>query len=545
MGQAIASGIFNLTGGAALQAGAAILLSYLLAGATALCCAAVMAEFARELPISGAGFTWTITTLGELPAMFVLGNTLAGQVLGNAAVSRGFSYFLAQLCGRPPTFFNVGSSSVNPVAFGINVVITLLVATGVRESAFFITGLTLLHLLMLSIVMVAGFTQANPANLQPFFSGGADNCIDAAGILFFTFIGMEAPAVGAEEAHTPSQLPAAIIGNASVAVLVYFFMALSLLMMVPAAEVGTPAVPVSAAEYRANAFTAAFSAAGLGHWNSFVLVTAMLGTLTSLVTLMYSCSRIVMVGARDRLLPPQLSRVSKRTQTPAMAQLLVGAIISIISLLTSTASLQRFTVICYIVTYFVIANAMMVRRYLPGGSRLRCSSFMTVEAGPTIHGSSGCLTWLAARRSIPWRRALFLLHLAALNGLSIAAATVFQTVTFQPARASPGDTASPPFSSWLAVVVLLGGWAAATLSLQLWVPLEYEPTWHIPRLMMPWVPSFALLLIPLALSSLPGDAWVHYAVWCGILAAFYLLYSLPASYLRHYAPDWQNKEELK
>jgi len=34
-----------------------------------------------------------------------------------------------------------------------------------------------------------------------------------------------------------------------------------------------------------------------------------------------------MVGARDRLLPPQLSRVSKRTQTPAVAQLLVGAII--------------------------------------------------------------------------------------------------------------------------------------------------------------------------------------------------------------------------
>ena len=40
-------------------------------------------------------------------------------------------------------------------------------------------------------------------------------------------------------------------------------------------------------------------------------------------------------------------------------------------------------------------------------------------------------------------------------------------------------------------------------------------------------------------------AWWHYAVWCDILAAFYLLYSLPASYLRHYAADWQNKEELK
>ena len=99
-------------------------------------------------------------------------------------------------------------------------------------------------------------------------AGGADNCIDAAGILFFTFIGMEAPAVGAEEARNPARLPAAIVGNAGVALLVYFFMALSLLMMVPAAEVGTPAVPVSAAEYRANAFTAAFSAAGEGSWGS-------------------------------------------------------------------------------------------------------------------------------------------------------------------------------------------------------------------------------------------------------------------------------------
>ena len=72
--------------------------------------------------------------------------------------------------------------------------------------------------------------------------------------------------MGAEEARKPAQLPAAIVGNTTVALLVYFFMALSLLMMVPAAEVGTPAVPVSAADYRANAFTAAFSAAGALGW---------------------------------------------------------------------------------------------------------------------------------------------------------------------------------------------------------------------------------------------------------------------------------------
>ena len=269
---------------------------------------------------------------------------------------------------------------------------------------------------------------------------------------------------------------------------------------------------------------------------------------------------------------------------------------AIISLLTSTASLQRFTVICAISSYFVITNAMLVRRYLPGrthalhqasgdgwgfGVRPCCAmpcraalchamlhhaslrfarlrlvvpccpmpchamqrhamlphalpccvilcwlnlmlppvrptshrSFMTVEAGPTIQGGSGCLTWLTARLSEPGRRALFLLHLALLNALAIAAATVFQTVTFQPARASPADTASPPFRSWLAVVVLLACWAGATLSLQLWVPLEYEPTWHILRPLMPWVPSTCLLLVLLSLSSLPGGG-------CGVRGAF-------------------------
>jgi hypothetical protein len=31
----------------------------------------------------------------------------------------------------------------------------------------------------------------------------------------------------------------------------------------------------------------------------------------------------------------------------------------------------------------------------------------------------------------------------------------------------------------------------------------------------------------------------------GILAAFYLLFSLPMSYIKHYHRDWKNTEELK
>ena len=60
----MASGIFTLTGAAALRSGPAMPLAYLLSGAGALCAASVMAEFARELPVAGAGFTYTMLTLG-------------------------------------------------------------------------------------------------------------------------------------------------------------------------------------------------------------------------------------------------------------------------------------------------------------------------------------------------------------------------------------------------------------------------------------------------------------------------------------------------
>ena len=82
------------------------------------------------------------TLAGELPAFFVLGNTLLYQVLASAAVARSFSAFLAQLAGQPPDFFLVGGGGwdIDCMAFGIALLITLLVATGVRESALAITG---------------------------------------------------------------------------------------------------------------------------------------------------------------------------------------------------------------------------------------------------------------------------------------------------------------------------------------------------------------------------------------------------------------------
>ena len=58
-----------------------------------------------------------------------------------------------------------------------------------------------------------------------------------------------------------------------------------------------------------------------------IAITALSGILTALTVGLFSTSRIVMVASRDWLLPPFLARISRRTQTPVVAQMVLGVII--------------------------------------------------------------------------------------------------------------------------------------------------------------------------------------------------------------------------
>ena len=62
---------------------------------------------------------------------------------------------------------------------------------------------------------------------------------------------------------------------------------------------------------------------------------------------------------------------------------------------------------------------------------------------------------------------------------------------------------------------------------------------------MPWLPSLAILLVIFSASNVPPTDWVRYAVWLGILTLAYLLYAMPASYMRHYRLDFAVTEQLK
>ena len=69
VGAVIGAGIFTLTGqAAALRAGPAVALSFVLAGLTCAFAGLCYAEFASIIPIAGSAYTYGYATLGELVA---------------------------------------------------------------------------------------------------------------------------------------------------------------------------------------------------------------------------------------------------------------------------------------------------------------------------------------------------------------------------------------------------------------------------------------------------------------------------------------------
>lgn len=74
---------------------------------------------------------------------------------------------------------------------------------------------TVIHVLGILFVIVAGMTQAQPSNMQPFAPFGIRGVFDGATTAFFAFIGADALANTAEEVGLSGYLCMKLIGAGS------------------------------------------------------------------------------------------------------------------------------------------------------------------------------------------------------------------------------------------------------------------------------------------------------------------------------------------
>jgi basic amino acid/polyamine antiporter, APA family len=385
IGVIIGAGIFTLTGKAAAQyAGPSVVFSFVLA---AICCglaAICYAEFASTVPVSGSAYTFSYATLGELVAWIIGWDLILELMLGASVVAQGWSTYFVTLLDEIgitwPTSLGPadGWGHFNLAAFLLVVVLTALVAYGIKESLrvnLFLVGVKLFVVLF---VIVAGLFFISGANYDPFVPP-ADAPVDAGGVtqplfqwlfgiqaqtfgvlgivsgasvVFFAYIGFDVVATTAEEARNPQQdLPRGIIGSLVICTVLYVAVALVITGMVKYDKIDTQA-----------ALATAFRDQGHDGFATLIAAGAVAGLTTVVMTLIIGAVRVLFAMSRDGLLPQGFAKVNPRTGTPVKITATIGAVVAVVTSVTPVGKLEEMVNIGTLSAFALVSLAVPILR---------------------------------------------------------------------------------------------------------------------------------------------------------------------------------------
>ncbi len=156
-------------------AGPSIILSFVVAAAASILAGLCYAEFGARVPKTGSAYVYTYVTIGEFMAFIIGWNLILEYVIGTSSVARAFSsYFDSLIDNKIQNFFlehmpmHVPGLSKYPdfFAFAITLLITAVLAIGVKESSRMNNLFTGVNLFVVSFIIVAGFIKADLKNWE-------------------------------------------------------------------------------------------------------------------------------------------------------------------------------------------------------------------------------------------------------------------------------------------------------------------------------------------------------------------------------------------
>jgi basic amino acid/polyamine antiporter, APA family len=390
VGCIIGAGIFVRTGSAAaLHAGPAVLLSFVVAGIVCAFAGLCYAELSSTLPVSGSAYTYGYTTLGEFVAWIMGALLLLEYGLAASVVAVGWAGYVVSLLadfgihipaaltgpsgmtlmrdGAPVLVDGQTVTTIfNLPAFLICIALSLLLVLGVSESAKVNNLIVAIKVSVLvafivvgGLIVLSNFGELSATNWVPFIPEntgpgefGVDGIMRAASIVFFAYIGFEAVSTAGQEAKNPQKdMPFGIIGSLVVCTVIYMLVAAIMTLLVPYSTLNVPD-PVAVV---VDNFGPTW-----GWLAKIIKVGAIIGLTSVVLVLMYAQTRIFYTMARDGLLPKIFSRVHPKYQTPWINTLLVGIItavaagffdINVLGDMTSVGTLAAFAIVCLSVIY--------------------------------------------------------------------------------------------------------------------------------------------------------------------------------------------------
>jgi APA family basic amino acid/polyamine antiporter len=176
VGAIIGAGIFVMTGrAAAVDAGPAIVLSYVVAGLGCLFAALCYAEFASTVPVAGSAYTYAYATLGELFAWIIGWDLILEYAMACSVVASGWTQYFNEFLQlifktslptaiTSPPFGAENPGLLNLPAVLIMALVTVVLVIGIRESATTNAVLVMIKLGVVLFVIAAGFSFIDTRN---------------------------------------------------------------------------------------------------------------------------------------------------------------------------------------------------------------------------------------------------------------------------------------------------------------------------------------------------------------------------------------------
>ncbi|MGA2251227.1 amino acid permease [Terracidiphilus sp.] len=400
IGAVIGAGIFTLTGqAAALHAGPAVALSFVLAGLTCAFAGLCYAEFASIIPIAGSAYTYGYATLGELVAWIIGWDLTLEYAFGASTVASGWAGYFNSLMQQfgiviPPALttttgnvlvkyngFWIDRMSLpagitdaglphvtglfNLVAVCIVLVVTTILVIGIKESANFNSAIVIIKLAIVGIFIVVGglflfhHPQVAHANWHPFIpppdghgNFGWGGIPVAAASIFFAYIGFDAVSTAAQEAKNPQRdMPIGILGSLVVCTILYILVSLVMTGLVSYKTLNVSA-PVALA----------IDATGVGWGSVLVKIGAVFGLATVMLVMLLGQTRVFYSMSRDGLLPKAFSAIHPKFRTPWITTIIFGSFAAIMPAFLPIGKLAELVNIGTLLAFTIVSAGVWILR---------------------------------------------------------------------------------------------------------------------------------------------------------------------------------------
>ena len=362
VGATIGTGIFFVLSEAVPISGPAVVWAFVIAGVVAGLTAVCYAELAGAVPVSGSSYSYAYATVGELPAMAVATCLLLEYGVSAAAVSVGWSQYLNQLLGNlfgiqiPEALSQAPEQGgiLNLPAVILIALCTLLLIRGASESAKVNTVMVLIKIGVLVLFILIGITGWNTNNLADFVPFGLSGITAAAGIIFFSYIGIDAVSTAGEEVKNPHRtMPLAIMIALAIVTTLYILVAL----------VAVAAQPYVQFEDQEAGLAAILENVTGSTWPGTMLAAgAVISIFSVTLVVIYGQTRILFAMARDGMLPELFHRVNPRTKTPVPNTLIVAGAIALLAGLIPINFLAEMTSVGTLVAFAIVSVAVIILR---------------------------------------------------------------------------------------------------------------------------------------------------------------------------------------